>query len=122
ERACSGPLAEDDVEVELLHRRVEDLLDDAGQAVDFVDEQDRTVLEVRQDRREIAGAFDRGPARDLYRDPELVRDHARERGLPHSRRTVERDVLERLVAGLGRFYDDAELPFDLVLVDVLVVR
>ena len=108
--------------MELLHRRVEDLLDDAGQTVDLVDEQDGTVLEVRQDRGEIAGAFDRGPARDLYRNTELVRDHARERGLPHSRRTVERDVLERLVAGLGRFYDDAELPFDLVLVDVLVVR
>src|SRR2546426_10725664 len=85
--------------MELLHRRVEDLLDDAGQTVDLVDEQDGTVLEVRQDRGEIAGAFDRGPARDLYRNTELVRDHARERGLPHSRRTVERDVLERLRAG-----------------------
>src|SRR2546422_9715937 len=88
--------------MELLHRRVEDLLDDAGQTVDLVDEQDGTVLEVRQDRGEIAGAFDRRPARDLYRNTELVRDHARERGLPHSRRTVERDVLERLVAGPWR--------------------
>src|SRR2546430_5828493 len=85
--------------MEFLHRRVENLLDDAGQTVDLVDEQDGAVLEVRQDRGEIAGTFDRGPARDLYRNTELVRDHARERGLPHSRRTVERDVLERLVAG-----------------------
>src|SRR5256885_14020968 len=85
--------------MEFLHRRVEDLLDDAGQTVDLVDEQDGAVLEVRQDRGEIAGAFDRGPARDLYRNTELVRDHARERGLPHSGRTVEGDVLERLVAG-----------------------
>src|SRR5256884_6007425 len=107
--------------MEFLHRRVEDLLDDAGQTVDLVDEQDGAVLEVRQDRGEIAGTFDRGPARDLYRNTELVRDHARERGLPHSRRTVERDVLERLVAGPCRFDDDAGLPPGPVLGDVLLL-
>src|SRR5437879_13733811 len=106
--------------MELLHRRVEDLLDDAGQTVDLVDEQDGTVLEVRQERGEIAGAFDRGPARDLYRNTDLVRDHARQRGLPHSRRTLELDVLDRLVSGPVHFYDDADLPFRLVSVNVLV--
>src|SRR2546430_9414549 len=106
--------------MELLHRRVEDLLDDARQTVDLVDEQDGTVLEVRQDRGEIAGAFDRGPARDLYRNTELVRDHARERGLPHSRRTVERDVLERLVAGPGPLHDHAAPPPDPLPGGVLV--
>src|SRR2546422_8114329 len=96
--------------MELLHRRVEDLLDDAGQTVDLVDEQDGAVLEVRQDRGEIAGAFDRGPARDFYRNTELVRDHARERGLAHSGRTVERDVLERLVAGPCPLFYQSGLP------------
>src|SRR5207253_11348120 len=97
--------------MEFLHRRIEDLLDDAGQAVDLVDEQDGTVLEVRQDRGEIAGAFDRGPARDCYRNTELVRDHARELGLPHSPRTVEGAVLERLVAGLARLSKDSASPW-----------
>src|SRR6266513_6349278 len=107
--------------MEFLHRGIEDLLDDARQAVHLVDEQHRTVLEVRQDRSEIAGAFDGRPAGDLYRNAELVRDHAGERGLPHSRWTVERDVLERLAPCLRRFDDYAELSLDLVLIAVLVV-
>src|SRR5206468_6297013 len=70
---------------------------------------------------EIACTLDRWPARDLYRYAELMRDHIRERGLPHSRRTVKGDVLEGLAACFRGFDDDAKLPFDLVLVDVFIV-
>ena len=38
--AGPGPLADDQVQAEVLHGRVEDFLHHRGQAVDFVDEQD----------------------------------------------------------------------------------
>jgi len=107
--------------MELLHRRVENLLDHARETMHLVDEQHGAVLKIREDRCEIAGPFYRRSAGDLYRNSKLVGDHVRERGLPHSRRTVERDMLEWLVPRLRCLDHDAQLTFDLVLVDVLVV-
>ena len=47
QRARGRALADDDVEPEVLERRVEDLLDRAVQAVDLVDEEDVALLERR---------------------------------------------------------------------------
>ena len=52
------PLADDDVQAEVLHGRVEDLLDRGLEAVDLVDEQDLLRLQVGQDGREVAGPLD----------------------------------------------------------------
>ena len=71
-------LAEHDVEREVLHRRVEHLLDGAGQPVDLVDEEDVAVVEVREDRGDVPGALERGPARDPQADVELGGDDAGE--------------------------------------------
>ena len=43
----------------LLQRRVEELLDDAREAVDLVDEQHVAGLQAGEDRREVADALDR---------------------------------------------------------------
>src|SRR5213593_504382 len=64
----------------------------------------------------------RSPARDTDRHPQLVGDDVRERRLPHPGWAVERDVLKRLAARLRRLDEDAQVAFDLVLIDVLVVR
>jgi hypothetical protein len=67
-------LPDDDVELEVLHRGVEHLLDGGMESVDLIDEQNVPLLEVRQQRDEIAGSFDersRG-GRDVHR--ELVGD------------------------------------------------
>src|SRR5207244_11527823 len=71
--------------------------------------------------RAAAGALDRGPAGHPDRPAELARDDVRERRLPHPRRAVERDVLERVAATLRRVDEDAEVRLHLLLVDVLVV-
>ena len=71
---CSGslhrprarPLADHDVELEVLHRRIEDLLDRRAHAVHFVDEEHLARLEVGEDRREIARAS-RAPGPDVAR-------------------------------------------------------
>ena len=55
------PLADDEVELEILHRRIQHFLDGRLQAVDFVDEQHVARLQVGQDRGEVAGALDHRP-------------------------------------------------------------
>jgi len=56
-----GPRIDDDVELEILHRRVEVLLDRRVKAVDLVDEEKVAVLEIREDSREITRLFNLGP-------------------------------------------------------------
>src|SRR5207302_2085679 len=98
--ARSRPLSDDDVEPEVLQRRVEDLLDRAVQAVDLIDEKDVARLEGGQDRSHVALAFEYGP-RDLAdADAELAADDLRERGLAEPRRAREQHVVERLAAAL----------------------
>ena len=46
--ARGRPLSDDQVEFEVLHRRVEDLLDLARQRVDLVDEEHVAAVEVRE--------------------------------------------------------------------------
>ena len=78
QRARARALPKDDVQMELFHRRVEDFLDHAREAVHLVDEQHGAVLEIREDRGEIAGPLYGRAARDLYRYAELVGDHIRQ--------------------------------------------
>ena len=81
ERARRRPLADDDVEPEVLERRIEDLLDRAVEAVDLVDEEDVAGLERRQDRGDVALALERRPGDLADADAELSADDLRERRL-----------------------------------------
>ena len=58
DRARGGALADHDVDLEVLHRRVQHFLDHRRQAVDLVDEQHVARLQVGQQRGEVAGALD----------------------------------------------------------------
>jgi hypothetical protein len=57
ERAA-GPLADHDVDLKVLQRRIEDLFDDRREAVDLVDEQHVARFEIGQDGGQVAGAFE----------------------------------------------------------------
>ena len=67
-RPRARPLADHDVELVVLERRIQDLLDRRRHAVDLVDEQHFALAEVRQDRRQVAWLLEhrartsRGPA------------------------------------------------------------
>ena len=117
ERARGRPLADDDVEPEVLERRVEDLLDGAVQPVDLVDEEHVARLERGEDRGDVALALERR-ARDLAdADAELAADDLRERGLAEPGRAGEQNVVERLAARLRRVERDRELLLDALLAD-----
>ena len=57
-RARRRPLADDQIELEILHRRIEHLLDRRIEPVDLVDEQHVALFEIGEQRREIAGLGD----------------------------------------------------------------
>jgi hypothetical protein len=80
-----GPLAQHDVDLEVLHRRVEDLLDRAGKAVDLVDEEDVALAELGEHGGEVAGPLDGGAGRDVDGHAHLVGDDRRQRGLAQAR-------------------------------------
>ena len=77
--------AEDDVELEVLHRRVEQLLDRPAHPVDLVDEEHVAGLKVGQDRRHVAAAHERRPGGDPEAGAHLAGHDARQRRLSEAR-------------------------------------
>ena len=119
QRARGGALAEDDVEPEVLERRVEDLLGGAVEAVDLVDEEHVARLDRRQDRGDVL-LLERRPGDGAEADAELLADDLRQGRLAEPRRPGEEHVVERLAAPLGRVERDAELLLDPLLADEVV--
>src|SRR5581483_6988265 len=116
ERARRRPLADDDVEPEVLERGIQDLLGGAAHAVDLVDEEHVAFLERGEDRSDVL-ALEPG-ARDLPdADAELVADDLRERGLAEPGRAGEQHVVERLVTRTGGGERDRELLLHSLLAD-----
>ncbi len=73
-----GALVEDDVDGEVLHRRVEQLLHHLRQAVDLVDEEDVALFEVGEDAYQVAAALQRGAGSALELHSQLGGDDAGE--------------------------------------------
>src|SRR5262249_58767563 len=95
QRARGRALADDDVEPEVLERRVEDLLDRPVEAVDLVDEEDVARLERRQDRGDVALPLERGPGDLSDADRELATHGLRERRLAEAPRPGAPQMVER---------------------------
>src|SRR5581483_6936145 len=121
QRAGGGPLPDDDVEAEVLERRVEDLLGGAAHPVDLVDEEHVAGLERREDRRDVLPLEPR-PRHLADADGELVAHDLRERRLAEAGRAGEEDVVERLPARLRRLEGDRELLLDALLADEVAER
>ena len=120
QRAGRRALADDDVEPEVLERRIEDLLDRVVQPVDLVDEQDVARLEAREDRRHVALPLERWAGHCPQPDLELLADDRRERRLAEARRPDEEDVVERLASRPRGLERDLELLLRPLLPDELV--
>ncbi len=103
-----GSLVDDDVELEILHRRIEVLLDRLLQAMDFVDEEDVARFEVRQQAGQVARLLDGRPAGALEAGAHGFGDDVGQRGLAQTGRSVEQDVVERLAALSGGLHGDFE--------------
>ena len=104
-----GAFADDQVELKVLHRGIEDFLDGGLQAMDFVDEKDVARLQVGQDGGEVAGALDDGAGGGAEADAEFAGDDLGEGGLAEAGGAVEQDVVEGLGAGASGFDEDGEV-------------
>src|SRR5438132_4389371 len=122
ERARGRPLADDDVEPEVLERRVEDLLDRAVQPVDLVDEEDVARLERGEDRGDVALALERRAGDLAEADAELAPDDLRQRRLAETGRAGEEEVVEGVAARLGSVERDRELLLDALLAHKILER
>ena len=116
------PLAGDDIQGKVLHRRVEDLLHRAGQAVHLVDEEHVPGAQVGQQGRQVPGLFNGRAAGDAQVDPQLARHDAGQGGLAQARRAVEQHMVQRFLPALGRLDVDFQVLFDFVLANILVKR
>src|SRR5262249_57310001 len=74
-------LADDEVELVVLHGRVEDLFHRRIETVDFVDEEDVAVLQVGKQRGEVARLGNDGARGGAEANAELARHDLSERGL-----------------------------------------
>ncbi len=108
-RARRRPRADDEVELEILHRRIENFFDRWVETVNLVDEQHIPRLEIGELPREIARLADDGAGGRMEIDAELARDDLRQRRLAEARRPDEQHVIERLAARFGGLDEDAEI-------------
>ncbi len=113
----SRALAQHDVEREVLHGRVQNLLDHVREPMDLVDEQHVAALEAGQDGGQVAGSLDGGAGRRPQLRPDLGRDDRGEGGLAQARWPVQEDVIDRFRSLPSGVDQDPE-----VLLDPLLAR
>src|SRR5579862_3444030 len=116
-RARRRSRADNEIELKILHRRIKDFLDRRIETVNLVDEQYVAILEIGQERREIAGLGDHRTGRATEIDAELARQNLRQSGLAETRRTDEQHVIERFTPPARRFDEYAEIFSRLFLAD-----
>ena len=120
DRPRARPLADDDVDLVVLERRIQDLFDGRRHPMDLVDEQHFAGGEIRDDPDQVAGLLDRGTGRRPDLHAHLVGDHVGQRRLAEPGRTVQQHVIERFLALLRRRDRHLQVLADAVLADVLV--
>ena len=119
DRPGGRALAQHDVELEVLHRRVQHLFDRPRQPVDLVDEEDVALVEVGEDGGEVAGPLDGRARRDVDAHAHLGGDDAGQRRLAQAGRPGEQQVVGGLAPPPGGLEDDREVLLQLGLADEL---
>ncbi|MGY4299268.1 hypothetical protein ACVWXN_007363 [Bradyrhizobium sp. i1.4.4] len=121
-RACRRALADDQVELKVLHRGIEHLFHRRAEPMDLVDEEHVALFEVGEERGEIAGLGDHRTRGRAKADAELLGDDLRQRGLAEAGRAYEQHVIERLAALACRLDEDREVLARLLLADEIGQR
>ena len=91
-------LSDDDVELVVLQRRIEQLFQHGLQTMNFIDEQHLLVLHVGDNRRQVALDLQKRRRGRLKMYPEFVGNNVGQRGLAQAGRPVEQHVVHGLAA------------------------
>ncbi len=102
-------LPDHQVNAVVLHRRVQNFLDGGNQAMDFVEKKYFLLLKRRQDRGQIALAFQQRAGTGLDHHAQFAGDDLRERRFAESRRAVEQHVIQRFAAAARRLDGDFDI-------------
>src|SRR6266850_516862 len=118
-RPGAGPLTDDDVELEVLHRGIEDFLDIGLEPMNLVDEKHIAEFEVCQNRSQITLHLDQRAGGRTESCPHFVGNNGSECCLTQPGRTIQKNVVERLTA-LARGLDGyVEVVLNRLLANVL---
>src|SRR6516225_1126018 len=74
----AGPVADYEIKLKILHRRIEDFLDSGVQPVNFVDEEDIALVKRSELGGKIAGLGNDRPRSRMECDAEFARDDLRQ--------------------------------------------
>ena len=102
-------LADHDVELVVLHGRVEDLLHHRPQAVDLVHEEDIARFQVGEQGGQVAGPLQDRPRGLAQVDTHLRGDDVGQGGLTQARGAEQQAVVQGLAAGAGGGDEDLHL-------------
>lgn len=106
--ASGRALVDNDIDPEVLNGGVEILFDDFGQAVNFIDEEDISLLKSSEETGEIACFFNRGTRSGANGGIHFRAQDVGESGFPESRRSTEEKMIEGLGASAGGVEKDSE--------------
>jgi len=109
DRPRRWPLADDQVELKILHRGIEDLLDQRCQTVDLVDEKDVTRLQVGQQCGEVASTLDHRARAGAEAHPHFAGDDLRERRFAEPWGSGEQHVVEGFAPAPRGFDEDPKI-------------
>lgn len=98
DRPRGGSLADDDVQLIVLHRRIENFLNGRIEAVDFIDEQHVAALKVGQDGGQVAGLLQHRARSLPHARAHFIGENVRERGFAEPRRAKHQRMVKRLFA------------------------
>ena len=106
--ASGRALVDNDIDPEVLNGGVEILFDDFGQAVNFIDEEDISLLKSSEETGEIACFFNRGTRGGANGGIHFRAQDVGESGFSESRRSTEEKVIEGLGASAGGVEKDSK--------------
>ena len=102
-------LADHDVELAVFHRRVEHLFHRPAQAVDLVNKEDVAVLEIGEQRGDVARPLKCWTRRHPDTGLELVGDDPRQGSLAKPRRACQKEMVDGLAAAAGGLDEDVQV-------------
>ena len=105
----------DDVQLEILHRRIKIFLDGLLQAVNFVNKKNVALLQVGEQSGQVAGFFDGGAAGAFDADAHAFGDDVGQGGFAQAGRPAEEKMIQRLAALFGGLDGDFQPFLDIVL-------
>ncbi len=107
---------------EILHRRVQILLDDARQAVNLVYEKHVATGKIREDAHQIRRPLERRTGTAVQLRFHLTGDDVRQGRLAKPRRPVQQKVLQHVLALPSRVNRNAQVVYELALADIVLFK